>query len=178
MDLASLYKTLIPTLMYPSGAYHEQVERCQELVREIGEPISDCFRKFSEAIQDSQVPQLEERYIQTFDMAPAASLDIGWQLFGEDYNRGLFLVKMREYLRKYEIAETKELPDHMSHVLAVLSCMDEEEAADFATACVIPALDKAHQAIKEDNPYWWLIEGIKKLLEAQYGRPTEETNHG
>jgi len=40
----------------------------------------------------------------TFDINPACALEVGWHLFGEDYMRGQFLVRMREELSKYEIA--------------------------------------------------------------------------
>ena len=66
---------------------------------------------------------LEEAFTGTFDVNPACALEVGWHLFGEEYARGMFLVRMREELRKYGLAESSELPDHVSHVLAIVNAI-------------------------------------------------------
>ncbi len=45
-------------------------------------------------------PSCEELYTRTFDLNPVCALEIGWHLFGEDYERGAFLVRMRDQLRR------------------------------------------------------------------------------
>ena len=65
--------------------------------------------------------------------APSTSIPIArWKwvgiCFGEEYARGMFLVRMREEMRKYNLAESVELPDHISHVLAVVAAMPDDEA--------------------------------------------------
>ena len=86
--------------------------------------------------------ELQELYAATFDLDPHCSLEVGWHLFGENYERGEFLVKMRVELRRLGVGESTELPDHLTHALAALGRMEPQEAAEFATACLFPALDK------------------------------------
>ena len=98
--------------------------------------------------------EAEEVFTRTFDVNPACALEVGWHLFGEEYARGMFLVRMREELRKYNIAETSELPDHIAHVLAVVAAMPADEAERFVGACVLPAVEKMRQALDgKDTPY-------------------------
>ena len=73
--------------------------------------------------------ELEELYTRTFDINPVCSLEVGWHLFGEDYNRGAFLVRMRGLLREHGIEEGAELPDHLESVLRVLDAFVKRDRA-------------------------------------------------
>ena len=44
------------------------------------------------------------------DINPECTLEVGWQLYGEDYNRGAFLVRMRAWMRSVGVEERGELP--------------------------------------------------------------------
>src|SRR5690348_7356817 len=108
---------------------------------------------------------MQELYVQTFEFNPACTLEIGWHLFGENYERGEFLVRMREQLRRYGIAESHELPDHLTHLLPLVAAMDRDEAARFAGEFLLPALAKIRGAI-HDNAYQPVIAAIAEKLEA------------
>jgi nitrate reductase delta subunit len=112
-------------------------------------------------------PSAQELYVQSFEFNPACTLEIGWHLFGENYERGEFLVRMREQLRRFGIAESTELPDHLTYLLALIPRMDRGEAAELVGQSVLPALGKIREALKE-NPYAVLIAGITEALEADF----------
>jgi len=112
-------------------------------------------------------PALQELYVQTFEFNPACTLEIGWHLFGENYERGEFLVRMREQLRRHGIAESTELPDHLTYLLALIALMDRVEAAELAGQYLLPALGKIHEALT-GNPYASLIGAVQKTLEADF----------
>ena len=120
-------------------------------------------------------PAMQELYIQTFEFNPACTLEMGWHLFGENYERGEFLVRMRQELRRYGIRESSELPDHLTHLLRLIARMEHEDAARLAGEFLLPALGKMQLA--EDNPYKPLVEGIKQKLTADFPdaphRPSE-----
>jgi nitrate reductase delta subunit len=97
---------------------------------------------------------LQELYVQTFEFNPACTLEVGWHLYGENYERGEFLVRMRSELRRYGIAESTELPDHLTHLLPLMARMDHDEAARLAGECLLPAIEKVRAAITgKENPY-------------------------
>ena len=112
-------------------------------------------------------PAMQELYVQTFEFNPACTLEIGWHLFGENYERGEFLVRMREQLRRHGIAESTELPDHLTYLLPLVASMDHGEAAQLAGEFILPALAKIRSAI-HDNAYEPVIAGIVEKMEADF----------
>lgn len=114
--------------------------------------------------------QIEETFSNTFDVNPECALEIGWHLFGEEYARGMFLVRMRKELRKYNLEESTELPDHVTHVLAVVGAMPEEEAEHFVTSCVLPAIKKMYVTMEgKDSPYRHVISCLALVLNHVWG---------
>ncbi len=107
------------------------------------EPVArETFALFLAAAAGMSVGEREELYTRTFDVNPVATLDLGWHLYGEQYERGAFLVRMREALRRTAVEETTELPDHLTQALRALGRMEEDEAAAFTAAAVGPAVHK------------------------------------
>jgi hypothetical protein len=104
-------------------------------------------------------------------------------LFGEEYARGLFLVRMREEMRKYNLPEAVELPDHITHVLAVIGAMPEDEAKRFVTACVLPAVAKMKSALDDKaSAYKHVVAGLADVLQHVWGNGESlsdgsESNH-
>jgi len=162
--------TISRLLSYPDENYVSLVELLYLLVQnELPEaaPGISTFGQFAEQCGEHA---LEETYTRTFDVNPSCALEIGWHLFGEDYMRGQFLVRMREELAKYEIPESTELPDHMTHVLAVVASMPGDEAFGFTHACVFPALHKMQVSLdKNESPYRHLIRCLLLVLEGLFG---------
>ncbi|HNR32518.1 MAG TPA: hypothetical protein PKI11_16635 [Candidatus Hydrogenedentes bacterium] len=177
-DIAELLDALAGVLAYPEAGWRARLESCRDRARRISCAGVALLEQFCEATQGNTRTDLEERYINTFDLNPACTLDLGWHLFGEDYNRGLYLVKLRRELRIHGIAETQELPDHLTQALRLLGRMDAAGATDFAASCVMPALEKTIGALPADNPYRGLLEAVMMTLGAAFGPVTEECEHG
>jgi nitrate reductase delta subunit len=118
--------------------------------------------------------ELEELYTRTFDINPVCSLETGWHLFGEDYNRGAFLVRMRGLLRQHGVEEGAELPDHLESALRVLRTMEEKDAADLAREFILPAVMKMRVPFKSgDNPYGAVLAEVERFLRETYGEPIQ-----
>jgi nitrate reductase molybdenum cofactor assembly chaperone len=109
----------------------------------------------------------QELYVQTFEFNPACTLEIGWHLFGENYERGEFLVRMREQLRRHGIAESTELPDHLTHLLLLVAAMKHDEAARLAGEFLLPALAKIAAAVP-DAHYQSALRAIERKLETDF----------
>jgi len=112
-------------------------------------------------------PAMQELYVQTFEFNPGCTLEIGWHLFGENYERGEFLVRMREQLRRHRINESAELPDHLTLLLPLIASMSHDEAAQLVGEFILPALAKIRSGI-HDNAYESVIAGISERLEADF----------
>ena len=169
--MSETFSKLAALLTYPEPDYRERIDACLGAF----EPAHDCGRRlallqqFRAAIEDLDTPQLQELFIQTFDLSPVCSLEMGWHLFGENYDRGLLLVRMRRELRRHGLVETSELPDHLSHALLLLDRMEREGAADFAAAIVLPALAKMLPAVKDkQNPFENVLLAAEQAVRAAY----------
>jgi nitrate reductase assembly molybdenum cofactor insertion protein NarJ len=125
------------------------------------------YQEWADQLRYPDDPAMQELYVQAFEFNPACTLEIGWHLFGENYERGEFMVRMREQLRRYGIAESTELPDHLTHLLLLISRMDSVEASEVAGQYVLPALGKIKDALK-DHLYGPVIAGIEAKLEGDF----------
>ena len=157
-------------LSYPSQYTAESAELLYIiLMSDVPEAAKD-IAAFGAFLEQHDLREVEEAFTQTFDVNPACALDIGWHLFGEEYARGMFLVRMREELRKYGLAETTELPDHMTHVLAIIGAMPDDEASRFVRACILPAMLKMRTALEEtESPYKTVIASLTSTLHHVWG---------
>lgn len=157
---------------YPSLEYRERAAEAAAMVAPLNNAAAERLRAFADATACRSLSDMEESYIQTFDLNPDACLDIGWHLFGEDYARGGFLVKLRQEMRRYGIAERDELPDSLLCVLPLVSRMPDEEAAHFRAEFLLPAVQKIRKAVSaENNPFAILLAALTSLLA---GNRTEE----
>ena len=157
-------------LSYPDNHYVQLVELLYLIVLAELPEAARGTSEFGRFVEQCGEFELEEAYTRTFDVNPACALEIGWHLFGEDYMRGQFLVRVRGELAKYEISESSELPDHLTHVLAVIAAMPDDEARRLSHACVFPALHKMQAALnKNESPYRHLIQCLVLVLEHYYG---------
>jgi nitrate reductase molybdenum cofactor assembly chaperone len=145
-----------PLVSYPGVDYQARVRDC-------GQPLAE----FAKKIGGLPVETLQELFTQTFDWNPDTTLDIGWHLFGENYDRGDFLVKLRGALRAHGVAESHELPDHLSHVLPLLDHMPEDERSEFVTKYVLPAIGKLYDGLaKAESPFLPLVIAVRKQIAA------------
>jgi nitrate reductase delta subunit len=162
---ASAFEVIARLLEYPVPSYPERLAEIAALSAVIDGQAANLLADFRRAVQDRSLTELEELYTQTFDLNPNASLDIGWHLFGEDYARGEFLVKLRHEMRRYGVADRDELPDSLLSVLPLMVRMPEEEAAQLRTRFILPAVEKIRGAVPpEQNPFAYLLAALALLL--------------
>lgn len=165
-----LCSSFMPMIAYPTVEYHAQAAHCLELLERTQPAVADQFRPFAEFAKTTDSSDLEELYIQAFDMNPATSLDMSWHLFGETYDRGAFLVAMRQLLKEHGIDEEGELPDNAVHLLHVLPYLDEQRGEDIAVRCLLPGLLTIEGNLK-DSPYLAVIVSLRELIQQSYSAP-------
>lgn len=162
----AMYEALATALSYPAEGYSAAVRTLP------GSLPLDCATQageFAAAVEALPLETQQELFTQTFDLNPLCSLELGWHLFGENYERGLLLVRMREELRRADIAEHGELPDHLTYALRLLPTLEKDRAADFAGAIVMPAMVKMIQAMRgKNNPYEKLLHSLAVVLRSDF----------
>ena len=178
METREIYSQLAALFAYPGEDYAERVRRCAAALAGIQPDAASTLQEFHALVRGRSAVELQEQFIQTFDLNPDGSLELGWHLFGENYDRGTYLVKLRGLLRHFGIAETHELPDHITHALTLLGHMPEADAEEFAVACVLPALHKVRAALNKENSFHALLEAVAALLASRFAFAPQESMAG
>jgi nitrate reductase delta subunit len=175
MKSVNEFNLLAALLRYPEDGYTDAAELCSEALSKNDREAAMLMGQFLAQTRDFSVEELQELYTATFDLDPKCALEVGWHLFGENYERGEFLVKMRGELRRLGIGESTELPDHITHALEAIGRMEPDEAGEFATACLFPALDKMYAGLQgRSNPFEHVLLAVARVLERRYPRPDPE----
>jgi nitrate reductase assembly molybdenum cofactor insertion protein NarJ len=174
---AKLYDSLGGLLQYPQPGFHESLRICLEEMYLAESDGCDHLQLFVDDVADKDIEELEELFTRTFDINTKCALEVGWQLYAENYERGAFIVHMRQALRRLDIAETSELPDHLSQVLRALGRMDEVEANSFASGYVVPAMDKMFSGLKGlENPYIKVLKTIHADVKSRHAESHTDKN--
>ena len=176
MDDRVIFEMLADLLRYPDEDYLPHLADGARLLAGAHPDAALLLGELAARLEGLSVEQVQELFIQTFDLSPVCSLEMGWHLFGENYDRGTLLVKMRQELRRYQLLESSELPDHLTQALALLSRMEPERAEEFAAACLLPALSKMLQALEgKENPLGAIVQAIARVLRSRYPQFAEVT---
>jgi len=155
-------------LSYPDKSKLEHVEPLYSQNQE-----KNTLYPFYQFIKKSNLTTVEELFTKTFDLNASCCLEIGWHLYGEQYQRGEFLVNMRQTLAEEKISESNELPDHLSHCLRLLPVLEKEDEAAFAQEYLLPAITKIAKGMKQENPYTCVIVYLQALLKERYSDESE-----
>jgi nitrate reductase delta subunit len=170
-NVSELYNLLGGLVDYPDEDYHKKVSNCVNLLKEEHPGNMEGIRPFVSEVEKMGVTDLEEYYTRTFDINPVSALEIGWHIYGEQYERGVFLVKMRQLSRTLGVEESNELPDHLTHVLGVLGRMEQEDADMFVAKYLLPGLKKMLAGFAgKKNVYENVLMTIRDVLEDRHIR--------
>jgi nitrate reductase delta subunit len=176
-----LFDLLASVLSYPDQNYCDTVLACGQFLDESNPKLSGELGRFTAFVKGAAVEKLEELFTRTFDLNPVCCLEVGWQLYGEDYNRGSFMVKMRQQMRAHDVPESIELPDHLANLLRLLGRMEPDESGPLCASYLLPAMAKMQSGLEgEENPYEEVLSTVRQLLEllaAGYPRPAEPLIH-
>ena len=166
------HDALADLFRYPDLAGKQTVLAAAATLRGVDAELDATLEPFERMFLHRDAIDLEELYTHTFDINPVCTLEIGWHLFGEDYSRGAFLVRMRELMRRVGVEESSELPDHLPQVLAVIGRVPADEAESLAREFALPAIDKMLGGLGDKkNEYRSVLEAVRGFLARRYGEP-------
>jgi len=160
---AELFDGLASLLRYPDQDHLERVRGVVERLATCKPEMRELLAPLSEHVEELSINELEESYTRTFDITPDCALEVGWHLYGENYERGRFLVEMRARMRDVGITESSELPDHLGHVLEVVGRLEEEEARQLCRDHLLPALGKMREKMPAERPHACVLEASEKI---------------
>ena len=171
MALKSIYEVLADLLDYPIVERQLQSDECRVLLHTDSQSCLSHLTWFAGETERRSLAELQEIYTRTFDLSPICTLDIGYHLFGENYQRGVFLANLRETEAPFDLGQEHQLPDYLPVLLRLLARLDDEELRTALIGeCMIPALEKMLLTLSEgENPYRHLIEAVGLVLGSEPG---------
>lgn len=161
----SMWDSLAALTAYPRALPADRLTSCIDACH-VDPDVAGALDRFRSAIADMSLTTLQECYSEAFDFGPECTLDVGWHLFGESRERGMFLATLVEDLAKAGVVRSTELPDHLTHLLALVGRAEQGEAAALARL-IEPAVERIQRALVDrGSEYGALLEGIHTALGA------------
>lgn len=157
------FSLLASLLEYPAPGAARRIEEARAALAAEVPAAAQALAPFADFARGCAPARLEEVFAELFDFNPACAPELGWHLYGEDYKRGAFLVRMRRWMRELGVAEDAELPDHLIHVLEVYSKLPQPQAAELSQTKILPALAKM-RAAAAGNPYDFVLAAVEAFV--------------
>ena len=178
VPLDRLYLLFAAALDYPGPALAEDARACRGLLAQFSSEAAGRMEEFGVFLAQTHPGQVQEVYTNAFDLQPVCYPYVGYQLFGESYKRGMFLVKLQEEYRARGFSAGSELPDHLPVMLRFLSVLaargDTELEDELVCQCVAPALSKIVGAFKDKgNPYGVVARALLDTLKKVFPQAVE-----
>ncbi len=153
------FNTLAEAFRYPAPGLAEVLEANQAGIAE--RQIQNSYAGFLRHISALSIEEWEELYTRTLDLSPAVAPYIGFQMWGEGYQRGSFMALMNHALRMEAIETEGELPDHIIPVLRYLDRAAQPPAE--LLEALKPAVKRMRAVLHKadpDNPYNHLLQAV------------------
>ncbi len=150
-------------IAYPTPDLLSQVRDCAAALKTQRSRATRPISYFQLFVEQATLNGHEELYAATFDLKPVCYPYIGYQLFGDTYQRGEFLARLNARYRESGFLVQAELPDHLGVILRYLALTWD---ADLVTEGMIPSLERMIEQL-EGNPYRDLLRAILAVLREQ-----------
>jgi nitrate reductase delta subunit len=163
--MMGVFNQLAIAFQYPTTKSFEQLENNMEEFAD--GPIKSSYVLFWNKIRNLSLSQFEELYTRTLDLNPSAAPYIGFQIWGESYQRGEFLALMNHALRNAEVDLHGELSDHLLPVLNYLETSNNPVPE--LIEVLQPAVTRMQMVLRkgqEDNPYVQLFEAVLEAIKS------------
>ena len=121
----------------------------------------DDLGAFLKRIQQLTLGEWEELHTRTLDLNPPAAPYLGYQTWGESYQRGNFMARLNREYMEMGVSLQGELPDHLMPVLRYLD--STTQPLPELTEILEPAVRKISKGLQKsdpDNPYLHLLKAV------------------
>lgn len=157
----AIYSAFADVLDYPARGLADCLS---EIVLERPEGMAS-IEAFQNATRGKSIHELQEIYINAFDLRPDCTPNLGYHLFGDDGRRGLFLAELKGRMEAAGLDLGSELPDFLSLVLRYIDRV-EADRAPLIEDCMLPALARVAESLDAtDNPYQHAVRALLSFLE-------------
>lgn len=128
MSLPTLYADLATLFAYPEkrDAVAAATSRLEQALAVRGVTVD--LAPFCTFVTTSDLGQLQEEYVRTFDFNPRCAPYLGHHLFGDTIRKGSFMIALKAFYAECGyIPAGNELPDHLQLLLDCAAHLAEDE---------------------------------------------------
>lgn len=144
------YADLADLFMYPDENLGPKSEKLQAFLDKHYPEAGGELAAFTDYALKTEVHELQEIFLRSFDVQAITTLDIGYVLFGDDYKRGAVLVHMNREHEQVGNPCYNELADHLPNVLRLIPLIEDDSFRnELVDRLLAPALRKI---IREFDP--------------------------
>lgn len=130
-------------LDYPAPGLARKAEECAALIGSVQPQAAKLLKNFRDFAEENPLGKLQEVYSGFFDLNSICHPYVGYQLFGENYKRSVFLVGLKKSYRAEGFeASPDEIPDRLSVVLRYAAESKSDDVDDLLTKGLLPALER------------------------------------
>ncbi|MHB1397908.1 MAG: nitrate reductase molybdenum cofactor assembly chaperone [Trichloromonadaceae bacterium] len=160
---------------YPTAELSQTLASCTALLREEQPSAAASLERFDDFLQTQTAARIEEVFTATFDLQPVCYPYVGYQLCGENQQRGMFLMQLNQLYRQHGFVAGVELPDHLSTLLRFIGTLAPQDCSrELIEEGLLPALAKILQGLDAgDHPYADLLLSLQCFLAATLDTETE-----
>lgn len=170
----AIFAILAEALRYPAPGRIEILQAA-----EIQMPEGDHKKKFHTflvGVGDLTLGEWEELHTRTLDLNPPAAPYLGYQMWGDSYQRGQFMASLNKIYQAEEIDLDGELPDHLIPILRYLDSVSDPLPE--LVEILEPAVRRMRDGLRKseaNNPYNHLLSAILTAISnAQLNSPLAE----
>ncbi len=136
------YNSISKLFDYPKDNYNDVVAEAIASLSNAYPEAKKELETFSELLP-KQIFEIQELYSKSFEVQAVTSLDVGYVLYGDDYQRGVVLVKLNEEHAKLHNDCGRELGDFLPNLLRLLPKLEDNEVkTEMVTMLMAPAVEK------------------------------------
>ncbi|MEN8259084.1 MAG: nitrate reductase molybdenum cofactor assembly chaperone [Pseudomonadota bacterium] len=162
-----ILKVFSALLCYPQPEVLSVLDEMETMVEQealLDEPRRNGIRLLIQSLRETDLIELQERYVALFDRSRKRSLHLFEHVHGESRDRGQAMVDLLQlYQSRGMMLSAKELPDYLPLFLEFLSQCPREEALELLSnaADIIQALGV--RLARCDSPYRAVFDALALL---------------
>jgi nitrate reductase delta subunit len=164
---ADAWQTVSLLLDYPDPLLVERLPVLREVVAGLPVRVGDPLARFLDHVATTELSELQQAYVETFDVTRKCCLHLTYFLHGDTRNRGVALVRFKQLYRQagVELAdEDAELPDHLSVVLELGATVDAATAWKLLNDHRV-GIELLHRALDHRGSPWIdVVDGLRATL--------------
>ncbi len=165
------YTILADLFQYPYEGFDKTVYKISTELKKKYSETESVLEVFVDFTKKTSYTEMQEHFMRTFEIKALCNLDVGFVLFGEDYKRGKFLVKIQQEHKKAGNDCGTELGDYLPNMLKLLPKIEDEKfAGELAYTLMIPAVKQMIMIFLDlKNPYLKLLHTLLMIMEKDFG---------